>query len=142
VDICVCDAGVSRPKPFLELTAEDWDATLRINLGGTFLVGQAAAKAIVTGGRRGSIINMPSINAVLTTDTIAPYCASKGGVNQLTKAMAVGLAQHGIRVDASDPVPSIRKWSPLMPRRKRLGCSFRALRLAASVKPRGLREWH
>jgi NAD(P)-dependent dehydrogenase (short-subunit alcohol dehydrogenase family) len=103
IDVCVCNAGISRPKAFLDLTPEDWDATLRINLGGAFLVGQAAAKAMVEGRRKGSIVNMSSINAVVTTDSIAPYCASKGGVNQLTKAMAVGLGQHGIRVNAIGP---------------------------------------
>lgn len=103
IDICVCNAGISRPKPFLDLTLDDWEGTLKVNLGGAFLVGQAAARAMVKGGRAGSIINMSSVNAVVTIDTIAPYCASKGGVNQLTKAMAVGLGQHGIRVNAIGP---------------------------------------
>lgn len=103
VDVCVCNAGISRPKAFLDLTLDDWEATLKVNLGGAFLVGQAAAKAMVAGGREGSIINMSSVNAVVAIDNIAPYCASKGGINQLTKAMAVGLGQHGIRVNAIGP---------------------------------------
>lgn len=103
LDICVCNAGISRPKAFLELTLEDWEATIKVNLGGAFLVGQAAAKAMVAAGRQGSIINMSSVNAVVAIDNIAPYCASKGGINQLTRAMAVGLGQHGIRVNAIGP---------------------------------------
>lgn len=103
IDICVCNAGISRPKPFLDLTLDDWETTLKVNLGGAFLVGQAAARAMVKAARAGSIINMSSVNAVVTIDTIAPYCASKGGINQLTKAMAVGLGQYGIRVNAIGP---------------------------------------
>ncbi|HET7716909.1 MAG TPA: SDR family NAD(P)-dependent oxidoreductase [Bauldia sp.] len=103
LDICVCNAGISRPKPFLDLEFEDWETTLKVNLGGTFLVGQAAARAMVEGDRRGSIINMSSVNAEVAIDNIAPYCASKGGINQLTKAMAVALGLKGIRVNAIGP---------------------------------------
>ncbi|MDG4890104.1 MULTISPECIES: SDR family NAD(P)-dependent oxidoreductase [unclassified Mesorhizobium] len=103
IDICVCNAGVSRPKPFLELTPEEWDLTLKINLGGAFLLGQAAARTMVAANRAGSIINMSSINAVVAIEGIAPYCASKGGVNQLTKAMSLALASQGIRVNAIGP---------------------------------------
>lgn len=103
IDVCVANAGISRPKPFLDLTPDDWDTIIDVNLKGTFLLGQATAKAMVKMGTPGSIINMSSVNAVVAIEGIAAYCASKGGVNQLTKAMSVGLAQYGIRVNAIGP---------------------------------------
>ncbi len=80
---------------------------IRVNLKGAFLVGQGVARQMVKqvkGGRKaGAIINMSSVNAVFGIATQVPYSASKGGVNQLTKVMALGLAEHGIRVNAIGP---------------------------------------
>ena len=85
---------------------------LRVNLKGAFLVGQAVARAMAstearldTGGLawRGSIVNMSSVNGVLTIPTIASYNVSKGGINQLTRVMALALADKGIRVNAVTP---------------------------------------
>jgi NAD(P)-dependent dehydrogenase (short-subunit alcohol dehydrogenase family) len=103
LDIMVANAGIVRAADFLDLTEKAWDETIRVNLKGVFLCGQAAAKAMVARRTRGAIISMSSVNAVLAIPTIAPYVASKGGVNQLTKAMALSLAPHGIRVNAIGP---------------------------------------
>jgi NAD(P)-dependent dehydrogenase (short-subunit alcohol dehydrogenase family) len=103
IDVAVCNAGISISKPALELTEEDFDRVIRVNLKGTFLVGQAVAKHMVAGGRPGAIVNMSSVNAVMAIPTIVPYVASKGGVNQLTKALALALVKYGIRVNAVGP---------------------------------------
>ncbi len=103
IDVAVPNAGISIPKSFLELTEEDFDKVLRVNLKGTFLVVQAVAKNMVQEGTKGAIVNMSSVNAVMAIPDILPYAASKGGVNQLTKAAALSLIKHGIRVNAVGP---------------------------------------
>jgi NAD(P)-dependent dehydrogenase (short-subunit alcohol dehydrogenase family) len=112
IDILVNNAGIFKAADFLEVSEEDFDAVLRVNLKGAFLVGQAVAREMVKsearegiGGSavRGSIINMSSVNAVLTIPTIASYNVSKGGINQLTRVMALALADKGIRVNAVAP---------------------------------------
>lgn len=103
IDTMVSNAGISRAIPFLDLTEDDWDAVMRVNLRGVFLTGQAAARQMVKQGKGGVIINMSSVNAVLAIPAIIPYVAAKGGVAQLTKGMALSLAEHGIRVNAIGP---------------------------------------
>ena len=107
LDILVNNAGVTHGADFLDLAEADFDRVLRVNLKGTFLVGQAAARRMVAqvnaGKPPGAIINMSSINAVVAIANHAPYCASKGALGQLTKAMALALAPHGIRVNAIGP---------------------------------------
>jgi NAD(P)-dependent dehydrogenase (short-subunit alcohol dehydrogenase family) len=76
-----------------------------VDLKGTFLVGQAAARWMVAAGRPGAIVNFSSVMATLALGDQVPYCAAKGGVNQLTKALALALAAHGIRVNAIGPGP-------------------------------------
>jgi NAD(P)-dependent dehydrogenase (short-subunit alcohol dehydrogenase family) len=76
---------------------------LAVNLKSMFLCGQAVARAMVKQGTRGAIINMSSANAVVAIANQVPYVVSKGGINQLTKVMAVALAPHGIRVNAIGP---------------------------------------
>ncbi len=102
LDILVNNAGVLSRAPFLELSEEDWDRILSVNLKGTFLCGQAAAKRMVESGG-GSIINISSVNAQSTTPATVHYCASKGGVNTLTKGMALALAGKKVRVNAIAP---------------------------------------
>ncbi len=102
LDICVSNAGILRGADVLELTEENFDTVLRVNLKGTFLVGQAAARQMVEQGS-GSIINMSSINAVVTIPGQLPYCVSKGGINQITRGMAVELAARGVRVNGIGP---------------------------------------
>jgi NAD(P)-dependent dehydrogenase (short-subunit alcohol dehydrogenase family) len=102
VDALVNNAGIFKAADFLDITEADWDAVIAVNLKGSFLVGQAVAREMVkTGG--GAIVNMSSVNAVMAIPSIASYNASKGGVNQLTRVMALALAEHGIRVNAVAP---------------------------------------
>ena len=107
IDILVNNAGIAHGADFLDVTEEDFDRVLAVNLKGTFLTGQAVARRMVervkAGGPAGSIVNMSSINAVLAIASQIPYSVSKGGVNQLTRAMALSLAPHGIRVNAIGP---------------------------------------
>ena len=102
IDVLVNNAGIFTIADFLDVTEEDFDRVLRVNLRGYFLVGQAAARAMVDAGS-GSIINMSSVNGVMAIDTIAAYVVSKGGVNQLTSVMSLALAPKGIRVNAIGP---------------------------------------
>lgn len=102
VDGLVNNAGIFKAADFLEITEADWDAVIDINLKGSFLVGQAVAREMVkTGG--GAIVNMSSVNSVMAIPSIASYNASKGGINQLTRVMALSLADRGIRVNAVAP---------------------------------------
>jgi NAD(P)-dependent dehydrogenase (short-subunit alcohol dehydrogenase family) len=107
LDILVNNAGIIHGADFLDLAEVDFDRVLRVNLKGAFLVGQAAARRMVeqvkAGKPPGSIINMSSINAEVAIPNHTPYCVSKGGVDQLTKVMALSLAPHGIRVNAIGP---------------------------------------
>ena len=105
IDVLVNNAGIFRAADFLEITEADFDAVLRINLKGAFLVGQAVAREMAKAGDngKGSIINMSSVNGVLAIPTIASYNVSKGGINQLTRVMALALADKGIRVNAVAP---------------------------------------
>ncbi|MCJ7799170.1 MAG: SDR family oxidoreductase [Polaromonas sp.] len=102
IDVLVNNAGIFRAADFLDVTEEDFDAVLRINLKGAFLVGQAVARSMARAGK-GSIINMSSVNGTLAIPTIASYNVSKGGINQLTRVMALSLADKGVRVNAVAP---------------------------------------
>jgi NAD(P)-dependent dehydrogenase (short-subunit alcohol dehydrogenase family) len=102
IDVLVNNAGIFRAADFLEVTEADFDAVLRINLKGSFLVGQAVAREMAKAGK-GSIVNMSSVNGTLTIPTISSYNVSKGGINQLTRVMALALADKGIRVNAVAP---------------------------------------
>lgn len=103
LDSAVANAGIVNFADFLDLAEADFDAVLRVNLKGVFLTGQAAARQMVKQGGGGTIINMSSINAVVAIPNIVPYVTAKGGVNQLTKAMALSLADKGIRVNGIGP---------------------------------------
>ena len=102
IDILVNNAGVTHAAEFLDLAEDDFDRVIRINLKSMFLCGQAAAREMVKQGK-GSIINMSSVNAQLAIPNQVPYVVSKGGVNQLTKVMAISLAPHGVRVNGIGP---------------------------------------
>ncbi len=103
LDICVCNAAIIAAADFLELAEEDFDRVLRTNLKGSFLVGQAAAREMVKLGKGGTIINMSSVNGLMAIANQTPYNVSKGGINQLTRVMALALAEKGIRVNAIGP---------------------------------------
>ncbi|MGI9520545.1 MAG: SDR family NAD(P)-dependent oxidoreductase [Hyphomicrobiaceae bacterium] len=107
IDIMVANAGIVDDVSFLDLEEAQFDRILRTNLKGTFLCGQAAARQFVKqveqGRQPGTIVNMSSVNAVFGLPNHVAYAASKGGVMQLTRSMAVALAPHGIRVNAVGP---------------------------------------
>jgi NAD(P)-dependent dehydrogenase (short-subunit alcohol dehydrogenase family) len=103
LDCAIANAGIVHACDFLELAEEDFDQVIRVNLKGVFLTGQAAARQMVAQGRGGTIINMSSVNAVMAIPAITPYVVAKGGVNQLTKVMALSLVDKGIRVNAIGP---------------------------------------
>lgn len=116
LDVLVNNAGIFKAADFLDITEEDFDAVLRVNLKGAFLMGQAAARAMANnssaatvggsgqpGAAGGAIVNMSSVNAVLAIPSIASYNVSKGGINQLTRVMALALVDRGIRVNAVAP---------------------------------------
>jgi NAD(P)-dependent dehydrogenase (short-subunit alcohol dehydrogenase family) len=102
IDVLVNNAGIFKAADFLEVTEDDFDEVLRVNLKGSFLMGQAVAREMAL-RREGSIVNMSSVNGVLAIPNIASYNVSKGGINQLTRVMALALAEHGIRVNAVAP---------------------------------------
>jgi 3-oxoacyl-[acyl-carrier protein] reductase len=102
LDVLVNNAGVYPRVPFLDMSERDWDHVLDVNLKGTFFCAQAAARAMIAGGRRGSIINLAS-QAIRGAVRGTHYTASKGGVVALTRAMALELAPHRIRVNAIAP---------------------------------------
>jgi NAD(P)-dependent dehydrogenase (short-subunit alcohol dehydrogenase family) len=103
LDGVVSNAGIFRAAPFLEVSEADWDAVVDTNLKGSFLVTQACAHAMVAAGTPGAIVLMSSVNGVMAIPEIASYNASKGGIDQLTRAAALALADHGIRVNAVAP---------------------------------------
>jgi NAD(P)-dependent dehydrogenase (short-subunit alcohol dehydrogenase family) len=102
LDVLVSNAGIFKAAPFLEVSESDFDEVLRVNLKGAFLMGQAAARVMKDQGG-GAIVHMSSVNGVLAIPEIASYNVSKGGLNQLTRAMALALADDGIRVNAVAP---------------------------------------
>ena len=101
-DILVNNAGVYPRSPFLELAEREWDLVLGVNLKGSFLCAQAVARALVAAGRGGAIVNIAS-QAIRGAPLGVHYTASKGGVVAMTRAMALALAPHGIRVNAVAP---------------------------------------
>lgn len=103
LDVLVNSAGILHNSDFLDVTEEDFDQVLRVNLKGPLLVGQAVARQLIDQGRGGAIVNLSSVGAVLAAPFQAAYNVSKGGVAQLTRVMALSLAPHGIRVNAVGP---------------------------------------
>ncbi len=107
IDVLVNNAAILAEADFLSLDETDFDRVLRVNLKGTFLCSQAAARHMVeritAGGSPGAIVNLSSVNAIFAIANQVPYSVSKGGINQLTKVMALSLAPHGIRVNAIGP---------------------------------------
>lgn len=101
-DILVNAAGINVRKPLLEITADDWDAVLRINLDAPFFLSQAFAPAMIAKGW-GRIINIASLQTVRAFPNCAPYGASKGGIAQLTRAQAEAFSRHGVTANAIAP---------------------------------------
>ena len=103
VDILVNNAGITEPHPLLEMTPEEWDKTLDINLRGMFLCTQRAAREMIGQGSGGTIVNLSSVHGFAAVPNHAHYEASKGGINMFTKACAIELAPHDIQVNAIAP---------------------------------------
>ena len=103
VSVLVNNAGIALPEDFLSYSLDSFKRVLDVNLIGVFLATQRVAKTMINRKLPGAIVNMSSINAQVAIPAIPAYCASKGGVMQLTKAAALSLAPHGIRVNAVGP---------------------------------------
>jgi NAD(P)-dependent dehydrogenase (short-subunit alcohol dehydrogenase family) len=101
IDILINNAGIATKEPFVEMDVAAWDRTIAVNLRGMFLVARDAARRMLDAG--GVIVNMASTNALGGEDDFAHYNASKGGVLQLTRTMAVELGPRGIRVNCVCP---------------------------------------
>lgn len=119
IDMLVNSAGIALWKPFLKLDEDDWDHTIDTNLKSVFLCSQALAKHLVDKNLSGSIVNISSIAAHGSLDCLVPYCASKGGMTLITKAMATELGPYGIRVNSLAPgtvdIPRNRNTDPDYP---------------------------
>ncbi len=102
-DVLVNNAGTNRPGPFLDVAVADFDAVLGLNLRAAFFVAQAVARRLVASGHPGSIIHMSSQMGHVGGSHRTIYCASKHAIEGLTKAMAIDLAPHGIRVNSIAP---------------------------------------
>jgi NAD(P)-dependent dehydrogenase (short-subunit alcohol dehydrogenase family) len=102
IDIVVNSAGINRPQKSEEVTEKNWDDVLNINLKAMFFVSQAAGKEMMKKGG-GKIINLSSQAGAIALPLRAAYCSSKGGVNQLTRTLAMEWAKHKILVNAVAP---------------------------------------
>ena len=103
VEGVVCSAGIYPVTPLLDLDVDEWDRVLALNLRAPFVVGRATARRMIASGIAGRLVNISSTAATFWRPGVAHYGASKAGLNQLTRDMAVELAPHGIRVNAVAP---------------------------------------
>jgi NAD(P)-dependent dehydrogenase (short-subunit alcohol dehydrogenase family) len=102
IDSLINNAGVNFVKPTLEMEEADWDRVVDVDLKGTFMCSRYALEAMVP-RRRGSIVNIASVHTIATLGEAAPYAAAKGGVEMLTKALAIEFAPYNIRINAVSP---------------------------------------
>lgn len=103
LDVMVCNAGIIAVTPFVEMSFDEWRRVMSVNIDSVFLAGQAAARAMIAGGRGGVIVNAASGAGRRGVPNLAHYCASKAAIINLTQTMAVELAPHGIRVNSYVP---------------------------------------
>lgn len=101
IDILVNSAGIYMEKPTLDFSISEWDNIIDINLKGTFLMCKAALPHLMDS--KGIIVNVSSTAGLIGFKGVAAYCASKGGINMLTKALAAEFSQHGVRINAVCP---------------------------------------
>ena len=116
IDLLVNNAGVAILQSFLDTTVEAWDLQMAVNLRSVAIVSQVIAAQMINRGIRGSIVNVSSMSAFQALENHAAYCASKAGLDQLTKVMAVELGKYGIRANAVNPTVVLtemgkRAWS-------------------------------
>ena len=102
IDILLNNAGINKRIPAMEISEEDWDAVIDVNLKGAFFMSRECAK-VMAPRRQGKIITILSLTSFLGLPTVVPYSAAKGGMNQLTKLMAVEWADHNIQVNGIAP---------------------------------------
>ena len=102
LEVLVNNAGVQHRQPLLEVSREDWDRVLRVDLTSAFLVGRAVARGMIARGH-GKIVNIASVQADLARPTIGPYTAAKGGLRNLTRAMTAEWAASGLQINAIAP---------------------------------------
>ena len=102
-DIVVNNAGIAQAKPSLELTEADWRGVMDTNLDGAWRVAQAAARAMVAAKKGGSIVNIASILGLRVASSLLAYATAKAALVQVTQALALEWARHGIRVNAIAP---------------------------------------
>jgi gluconate 5-dehydrogenase len=102
IDILVNNAGIQHRKPLVEFTSAEWRKVIETNLTSAFIIGREAAKRMMPRGR-GKIINIGSLASELARPTVGPYTAAKGGIRNLTRAMAVEWAASGIQANAIGP---------------------------------------
>jgi glucose 1-dehydrogenase len=103
LDIAVCNAGIEIKRPFLEVTDEEWDAVIAVNLYGAFVASQTAARRMVEQGGGGKLIYTSSVHEDIPFPGYTSYCASKGGVRMMMRNLAVELAPHRINVNNIAP---------------------------------------
>jgi len=101
-DILVCAAGTNRRSPIVDVTEQDWDATMKLNLDAPFFLAQRLAPAMIARGF-GRIINIASLQSLRAFEDCAPYGASKGAIAQLTRAQAQAWSRHGVNANAIAP---------------------------------------
>ena len=107
-------AGIGPPEEFLEAPRQYWDSVVETNLRGTYVVAREAARQMIKFGSGGAIVNVSSILGLVAEPSLVTYCATKGGILAMTRAMALSLAPHGIRVNAVSPgsvaTPLTEEW--------------------------------
>jgi NAD(P)-dependent dehydrogenase (short-subunit alcohol dehydrogenase family) len=103
LDVLVNSAGVTLGKPALDVTGDEWDAVLDVNLKGTFFMSQQMGRHLVATRRSGCIISVASTHGVLGFPTRSAYGISKAGISHMTRMLAIEWAEHGIRVNAIAP---------------------------------------
>ncbi|SNT00607.1 glucose 1-dehydrogenase/3-oxoacyl-[acyl-carrier protein] reductase [Streptosporangium subroseum] len=103
IDVLANVAGILHIAPFLQVTRADWDRVLAVNLTGVFFLSQAVARIMVDHATPGRIVNVSSVHAVVSEPNAAPYTATKGGLEAMTRTMASELAPHGITVNCVRP---------------------------------------
>lgn len=103
LDIAVNNAGIEIKKPFLEVTDDEWNSVIAVNLFGSYLVSQVAARQIVKQGGGGKLVNVSSVHEDIPFPEYTAYCASKGGVRMMMRNLAMELAPYQINVNNIAP---------------------------------------